>query len=93
MIRWRFFASYYKPSELFSYATFLLSGFEFETPVLLTYTLSQIKALRKTEISELYFFASFGNVWFSKFGNFWKYPVFSNLFGKKFGKSSEKFGN
>jgi len=46
------------------------------------------KALRKTEFSELFLFASFGIVQFLKFGTFWKNPVFLN--SQKFcGKSSE----
>jgi hypothetical protein len=52
------------------------------------------KALRKTGFSELFVFASFGNVWFLKFGNFTekpkiKNPKFSNT--RKFPeKSTEK---
>ncbi len=37
------------------------------------------KALRKTKISELFVFASFGNVRFSKFGNFLEKSVFFEL--------------
>jgi len=33
-------------------------------------SLIKIMALRKTEFSELFVFASFGIVWFLKFGNF-----------------------
>ncbi len=55
------------------------------------------KALQKTEISELFVFASFGNVRFSKFGNFSEISSFFEL-AKISQKSSEKvrklkFGN
>jgi len=48
----------------------------------------RVKALRKTEFAELFVFASFGIVCLSKFRNFWKYPVFSNL--QKFCKNSSE---
>jgi hypothetical protein len=44
------------------------------------------KALRETEFSELFVFASFGNVWLSKFGNFLEKTGILEL---KFGKSLE----
>ncbi len=48
------------------------------------------KALRKTKFSELFIFASFGNVRFSKFVKtcyFWIHKNFAKKFGNKFGSS------
>ncbi len=39
-------------------------------PIVSSFLIDESKALRQTEISELFVFASFGNVRFSKFGNF-----------------------
>ncbi len=51
------------------------------------------KALRKTGFSELFVFTSFGNLRFTKFGNFTKIPEISELakiLRKKFGNLSSE---